>query len=212
MEQYIQWGMDQNNEIATNTIAFVDEQLRGIADSLVVTEYKLEQFQQKNFSDRIFISEDENNMQEVIELEEELTQRSIQREYYSALIKTVQSETYTAFPSAAVFGFQYPNVDLITQRIQELVQKQRESNFSIRGNHVIIEQQLEELKSQKQALLLVAEKSKRQVNSLIDSLTEVIAKEEQKVMRIPQEQRQYFNLRRENKLLSDLYTFLLNKR
>ena len=47
MEEYIQWGRDQNNEITSNTIAFLDEQLKDIADSLVLTEHRLEQTKKK---------------------------------------------------------------------------------------------------------------------------------------------------------------------
>ncbi|MCB0802887.1 MAG: hypothetical protein KDB74_07295, partial [Flavobacteriales bacterium] len=106
MQTYIRWGVDQNNLIASNTIAFVDQQLQVISDSLMRTEHRLEKFNQKNFSERIFMSEEAgvNNMQEVIKLEEQLTQRSIQKEYYNALIKTLKSDEFRAFPSAAVFG------------------------------------------------------------------------------------------------------------
>ena len=212
MQEYIQWGMDQNNKIAVNTIAFVDQQLKGIADSLVLTEHRLEQFQRKNFSERIFISKDGSNMVEVFKLEEELTQRSIQREYYSSLIKSLSSDGYSAFPSAAVFGFQDLNVDRMTARFQVLVEEQKEAGYKMQKASTLIKQKGLELLHQKEALRLVAEKSVNQVNFLIDSLKALIAHEEGKVMRIPEEQREYLNLKRENKLLSDLYTFLLNKR
>src|SRR5690606_881853 len=100
MKGYISWGVEQNNQIATNTVQFVDEQLRHIADSLVVTEHQLEQFYKKNFSERIFINDESssgNNMQEVLNLEVELSKRSIQKEYYGALIRTLESKEFTAF-------------------------------------------------------------------------------------------------------------------
>jgi capsular exopolysaccharide synthesis family protein len=214
MKTYIEWGQEQSNQIAANTIAFVDEQLRSIADSLVVTEHRLEKFHQKNFSERIFISEENagNNMQEVLELEELLTQRSVQKEYYAALIRTLQSDEFTAFPSAAVFGFQDYNVDEMIGRIHELVEEHTETSYQLTKNSGALQRQNSVLQKQKEALIRVAKANQTQVEGLIDSLRTEIKKAENKVLQIPGEQREYFNLRRENKLLNDLYTFLLNKR
>jgi tyrosine-protein kinase Etk/Wzc len=212
MKEYIQWGKDQNNEITTNTIAFVDQQLSEINDSLSVTERRLEQFQKRNFEDRIFVQDESSNMNLVFELEETLTQRSVQKEYYTALIKTLKQEEFTAFPSAAVFGFQDPNVDRMIGLLVAAVGEKRERAFANKVENIVLQRVESEVKSVRNDLLDVAAANRLQVMGLIDSLTRHIEQEELKVLRIPKEQREYFKLLRENKLLTDLYTFLLNKR
>jgi tyrosine-protein kinase Etk/Wzc len=212
MREYIQWGKDENNQITTNTIAFVDHQLREIADSLVITEHRLEQFQKKNFKDRIFVQEESNNMDVVFELEDALTQRSVQKEYYSALIKSVEQDEFTAFPSAAVFGFQDPNVDGMIGVLVDAVKAKSEAAFANTSNSAFFQRKTAAVEAGRKGLLEVAKMNRLQVVALIDSLKGLISREEQKVLKIPKEQREYFKLLRENKLLTDLYTFLLNKR
>jgi capsular exopolysaccharide synthesis family protein len=128
------------------------------------------------------------------------------------LIRTLQSDDFTAFPSAAVFGFQDKNADQMIDRIHTMNQKIYEESFQLTEGSEPLERQKTELQNQKEALIKIAEANRNQVNDLIDSLKREIRKEESKVLQIPSEQREYFNLRRENKLLNDLYTFLLNKR
>ena len=66
------------------------ESSRRIADSLVITEYRLESFQQENFRERIYVGDEQlqvgmaSNITTVVQLEEEITSRSVQKEYYDA--------------------------------------------------------------------------------------------------------------------------------
>ena len=48
MSTYIQWGLDNKNETADNTIEFITLQLRKISDSLLLAEKNLENFRSKN--------------------------------------------------------------------------------------------------------------------------------------------------------------------
>lgn len=214
MKEYIEWGVEQNNQTATSTIAFVDQQLRAIADSLIFTEHQLEQFYKENFSNRIFITEDvsTNNMQRVLELEDNLTEKSIQRQYYESLIKSLKSDNFTAFPSSAVFGFDDNNVDDLIKSILDINNYIWERSFQLKEGSQPMELIKLELEEQKKSLIHTANTNKIQVERLIDSLKNIIEIEELKVLQLPSEQRRFFNLKRENKLLSDLYTYLLNKR
>ena len=212
MSEYIEWGKEQNNEIASNTIKFVDKQLTKIADSLIVTEHELEQFQKKNFRARIFIDTESSNLIQVKELEKILTERNTQKEYYSALIQTLKEGDYTAFPSTSVFGFVDLNIDKLIDQLRASIIERRATMFKHSENSVLIKKQEAEINSQKESLLEMAKMNYDEVVILIDSLKNRIEKEEQRVLQIPQEQRAYFSLKRDNKLLSDLYTYLLNKR
>tara|TARA_R100001015_G_C4634464_1_gene201013 strand:- start:4277 stop:6430 length:2154 start_codon:yes stop_codon:yes gene_type:complete len=212
METYIDWGVEQNNTIATNTIKFIDYQLREIADSLVLTEFRLEQFQKRNFKDRIFVEEDVNNLKRVFDLEELQTQRAVQKEYYAALMKTVKQKDFTAFPSAAVFGFQDPNIDRMISILMEAIAIEKERALALKSNSLLAERANDEVEARKKDLYEVAKSNLDQVTKLIDSLKIEIQREEEKVLKIPKEQREFLKLQRRNKILGDLYTFLLNKR
>lgn len=218
MKTYINWRVEQNNLTASNTISFVDQQLQRIADSLVKTEYRLEKFQKKNFEARIFLGNSEldgaekSNITEVIELEEALTNKIVQKEYYNALMKTVKQEEFTAFPSSAVFGFADPNIDLMIESLMLALKDLDRDGQSLKKESEYYEKSKKQVEFIKRNLYQAAFANVEQVNSLIDSLRSKINEQEGKVMQIPQEQREYFNLKREFKILSDLYTYLLNKR
>lgn len=212
MKTYINWGVEQNNKIASNTIDFVDNQLKIIADSLVITEFKLEQFQRKSFQERIFLNEENSNISEVIKLEGELTQRNVQRNYYATLIENLSNKDFSSFPSSAIFGFQDPYMDLQIEKLMGLLKKVEESDYNLREDNTLLAKYKMDVEKQRNTLLEISKSNKKQVEFLIDSLKNVIDEEEAKVRKIPQGQREYFNLKRENKLLSDLYTYLLNKR
>lgn len=214
MKTYIQWGREQNNEIANNTIEFVDGQLKKIADSLVRTEYYLENFQKSNFQQRIYPNEEgsNNNVEIVLKLEDELSQRLIQKEYYLALLKALEKEDFNSFPSSAVFGFSDPNLDLLILAFQEGIAELRDMEFRLKENSSLVEQLESKNESNRDRLKSFAESSAARLNELVKQLKGKIEREEGRVMKIPHEQRKYLTLRRENKLLSDLYTYLLNKR
>jgi capsular exopolysaccharide synthesis family protein len=212
METYISWGIEQNNTIATNTISFVDKQLKEIADSLVITEYRLEQFQKRNFEERIFLEEDQSKLSRVSELEEIKTERAVQKEYYSALKQTLNQEDFTAFPSAAVFGFEDPNIDRMINSLMEAIREREEVALTFKPNAILLNRAKEEVEKRRRDLYKATVSNLEQVSSMLDSMELVIQKEEERVLKIPKEQREFFKLQREYKLLSDLYTFLLNKR
>lgn len=213
MHTYIQWGKEQNNEIVLNTIAFVDQQLTKIADSLVKTEYLLEQFQKTNFEERIYpTSEDNSNVRIVLDLEDQLSQRLIQKEYYLALIQALENEAFNSFPSSAVFGFSDPNLYQMILDLQKGIEEKRQMAFDVKANSDLIERQELKNEKNKEGLKEFAANSAKRLEALINQLKRKIILEENKVLRIPKEQRKYLTLKRENKLLSDLYTFLLNKR
>ena len=112
MKTYLQWGVDQNNKIASNTIQFVDKQLKVISDSLVIKEHALEKFQRKSFTNRIFIDElGNNNVDEVMKLEDEQKRRIVEKSYYEAILKLISEKNYSDFPSSNIFWFQDRNFD-----------------------------------------------------------------------------------------------------
>jgi tyrosine-protein kinase Etk/Wzc len=212
MHTYIDWGKEQNTEIARNTIDFVDLQLTKIADSLVKTEFLLEQFQKSNFTDRIYPTEEGNNIGIVLELEEKLNERLIQKEYYAALIEALGREDFNSFPSSAVFGFSDFNLDQMIIALQSVIKEQNEVAFNLKEESSVYEQLQQKIVKNKNNLKQFAENGIRQLDELIREVKAQIEIEENRVLRLPREQRRYLTLKRENKLLSDLYTFLLNKR
>ncbi|MFT6167648.1 MAG: capsular exopolysaccharide synthesis family protein, partial [Vicingaceae bacterium] len=214
MSTYIEWGKNENNEIANNTIDFVDNQLKKIADSLVRTESYLENFQKSNFKERIYPADEggNSNVEIVLVLEEQLSQRLIQKEYYLALINALEKEDFNSFPSSAVFGFSDPNLDQLIIALQSGIEEQRKKSFQLKENNGIIEQLESNINRSKSTLKVFAENGVKRLDKLLQQINIKIEKEEGRVLKIPHEQRKYLTLKRENKLLSDLYTFLLTKR
>src|SRR5690606_19505050 len=69
-----------------------------------------------------------------------------------------------------------------------------------------------ELQNMKKQLLISVESGILKLQENIKELESEIRQEEQKVYQLPSEQREFFTLQRENKLLDEIYIYLVNKR
>ena len=149
MKTYLQWGVDQNNKIASNTIQFVDKQLKVISDSLVIKEHALEKFQRKSFTNRIFIDElGNNNVDEVMKLEDEQKRRIVEKSYYEAILKLISEKNYSDFPSSNIFGFQDRNLDAEISILRRLDKERMEMRFETKEGSVVIQRKDIQIESQ----------------------------------------------------------------
>ncbi len=90
IEVYTRIGLEEKNQIAVNTIRFIDEQLKGISDSLTVAASSLQDFRLEN--NIVDLSKEGETLFEQLKLlQSEKTIKRINLNYYNYLLKELES-------------------------------------------------------------------------------------------------------------------------
>lgn len=125
MRTYLDLELSQKNEIASNTIAFIDSQVAGVADSLRYFERQLETFRSDN---KIYnlSSESTTVFENLTEYERELRQEQFKRTYYQNLKEYLLRENYRDLVVPSGLGIDDPILNtLITNLLSLQVEKSR---------------------------------------------------------------------------------------
>ena len=87
---YIQLGLDEKNQMASNTITFINQQLQDVSDSLLTTENRLENFKENN--PKLELSyKDYGTFFQIEQLEKERSILEVNDKYYKALLNYLTS-------------------------------------------------------------------------------------------------------------------------
>ncbi len=211
IEVYIRFGLDQSNQIATNTLKFVDEQIEEILDTLIISEMQLQQFKSDINVSRLTL-EDQSTMNVLAELEQSKWNRTARIEVFNELLDNLGDEQ--KINTFVLPAFISEN-NMLNDNLRELRLVYKEKNdfgFELTKDNdrlLLIEQREKELKRDivaglKQTLYLE--------NRELDDVNNQISIIESRLQNIPKAEREYVNIQRKYQLSNDLYTYLLKKR
>ncbi len=203
-------NLDKKNEEAGRVIDFIDSQLIGITDSLMIAEQKLQEFRSRN---RVMdvSAQGQQIIDQAVKLEDEKARLELESNYFEYLAKYLSSANTQETPIVpATMGISDP---MLTQLVQELAELQSEYYSSNVGeknpmkNHLLLKiknvrQSLQEtLKNVRHANTLAKNENKEQIRKLNAQATG-----------LPSTERKLLGIEREFKLNDGLYTFLLQRR
>ncbi len=209
---YIQSDLDEKNQIAVNTIKFIDEQLANIADSLSNVENKLEAFRQYNKI--IDISKEGMAIFERLEkLQSEKAKIKIKKDYYTYLKNYLtDNDDASDIITPSVMGINDPSLNNLVAQLNGLYSEKGVTEYSSTENNPALS--LINLKIENIRLALI-----ENVNNLIkttdltlDNINERIAKVDIEIQKLPITEKQLLNIQRKFVLNDNLYTYLLEKR
>lgn len=210
VEVFQEISLDKKNSEADRRIQFIDDQLIGISDSLLITENKLQQFRS---SHRVMdlSAQGQAIIAQVTILENEKARLNLESDYYDYLANYLNKEVSSeAIIVPITMGISDP---ALTRLVEELANLQ--SQLSSRGAG-----EMNPLQN------LMAERVRNTKNTLRESLDGLrranslaIAENQRQINRInnqasalPVTERQLLGIERKFKLNDELYTFLLEKR
>jgi capsular exopolysaccharide synthesis family protein len=212
MQVYIQYGLENKNKMATNTIKFIDKQLGQISDSLSKAEGKLEKFRLENKF--LNLSLEGSRIQNKLEkFETEKASFDLQFQYYKYLSEYLNNKkTDEEIISPSVMGI----TDVVLLRlVNELstLQNEREKldlNFESNQPAVsLIDTQTEETK---RALKENIRNGMSGLSLLISESESKIALVDTEINKLPTTERKLINIQRQYDLNNTVYTYLLEKR
>lgn len=212
MEIWIQRGLDQKNEIANKTIAFIDQQLFGLGDTLGRMGTKLQRFRTSNkvVTPTVQVEAAYAKLQE---LDSEIARLKMQAAYYERLKGYLNKrEDYNKLISPASVGIEQSALDDYIGQLGEV----RASLYQYKGKENLNNPYLEQLQRKEATLLASLYEKINSQQEYIDHqlkglwVQEVELKKEQNLL--PRKEQQMMNIKRSYDLTNDLYTLLLGKR
>jgi len=216
LNSYIQTFLDENlskkNQIAVNTIKFIDSQISDISDSLLISESQLRDYRSSNqVTDLSY--QGQQALTQMTQIETDLSNLQMQERYYEYILDYFnknQDFAGLAPPSAA--NVIDPIMNALVLELLEL-NAQRSAILSNNAEKNLFLGQIEnKLKLQKQTII---ENVKNNLNTLNLTKNELSYRAERlsrEIARLPRTELNMVSMQRKFDLTDAIYTFLLQKR
>lgn len=210
-DTYIKYGLDEKNEITSNTVRFIDEQLKRITDSLKISSDQLERFSKKE--NLAIEGNSEQVYDELNALEKNKAELEVQKKYYRYLLDYIERNSdMKKVVSPSAVGISDVLLNQLVLELYTLQSEQTSLAFSA--------------KEKNHTFGVVELKIKNTRANLIENLTNLIntsdlyLKDNQErlnkvyvtLQKMPQSQRYFANLQRQYNVNEKMYNFLLEKK
>jgi len=209
-EIFLNNSLDKKNQEASRTIQFIDDQLIGISDSLVITENKLQQFRSKNKIMNLS-AQGQVIIDQAMKLENEKARIEIEANYYDYLAEYLVKDNVGEVPIApATMGITDPG---LTRLVAELAEFQGQFFSKSLGEKNPLQSQVaQRVRNTKEALKETLNGVRRANNLARNENLSQIRTINAQATALPVTERQLLGIERKFKLNDELYTFLLEKR
>ncbi len=211
-EVYIRTNLEEKNLASENTIQFIDEQLRGVVDSLEITGIRLQKFRSANKV--INLSQEGKFLFEKMQdLQSEKAALEIKDRYRKYLLEYIQKRTdFSDVVAPSIVGIADPLLNGLVAELNQLNLERRNLGLSVveaSPQIAILNNQVENTRNALYENLLSLVEGNKIAITEIDVR---IGKIETEVQKLPGTERQLINIEREFTINDQIYTFLLEKR
>ncbi len=213
MLSYIEYDLNEKNQIQENTLAFIEEQLGFLEDSLKNKEQELQQFKVEN--QLLDVSAEFSNiLGKMNTLDETKAELDYQLDYFEQIkgYMDARSKDYSNVIAPSVVGVPDPLLNGLIGTLVTLSQERRELLASVSERHpevIKIDVQMMEVQEALEENIDNLIANTRQKIAAIDN---DIASYDAEFATLPESESQYSGIFREFKLRESLYTYLLEKR
>lgn len=203
-------SLDKKNAEAERRIQFIDDQLVGISDSLLMTENKLQQFRSSN-KVMDLSAQGQAIIAQVTLLENEKARLELEANYYDYLADYLSKDLSHEMPIIPItMGITDP---ALTRLVNELTELQGQLNNRGTGEMNPLQKNLEQRVRNAKDALRETLNGLRRANSLARSENqEQINKANSQASALPVTERKLLGFERRFTLNNELYTFLLETR
>ena len=210
LEVFQNISLDKKNTEALRRIQFIDEQIVGISDSLLITENKLQDFRSAN---RVMdlSAQGQAIIDELTRLEGERGGLNLVADYYDYLADYLAKDITQELPIVPIsMGIEDPGLTRLVENLADL--QGQLTNEGIGEKNPMQNLLAQRIRSTKDALLETLN-GLRRANSLARSENqEQISRVNRQAAALPGTERQLLGIERQFRLNDELYTFLLETR
>ncbi|MGM0375164.1 MAG: GumC family protein [Bacteroidota bacterium] len=209
---FIENGLQEKNQMANATIAFIDQQIQGISDSLEEAGSEFEQFRSQN---RLINISSEGNlaMQKMEELVSQKGDNQRRLRYYEYLYDYIRNQNeFDNVIVPSTMGINDPSLNDLVARLTEAHANLNRLLTTARENSPQVQQLQNEIESIRQALIKNVRNIVQATEIELEEINNQIEDVNKQVGKLPATEREYINIQRDFQLNDNLYTFLLRKR
>jgi capsular exopolysaccharide synthesis family protein len=205
-------GIERDDKIAETTIQFIDDQLKGISDSLRYSEDKLQKFRSARGATNIDYQA-QQTYEQMEGLEDQLAELIVKSKYYSYLKEyLLKNNRVSDLIAPSSMDINDPLLNNLIIELTRLYSERTELSFNtIKDNPYIqsLELKINDIKANLieniDNIIKATEISIGEIESRINDIDAAIG-------RLPESQREFLVIERKFKLNDAIYTYLLTKR
>lgn len=211
-ETYSQDNVENRTENATRTIAFIDEQLQYIGDSLQLVEEQLERF--KVINNTGDISGQANTLLEKLRtLESSRSAYVIRGQYYHYIKEYLKKENAVGEVIVpASVGIEDPVLSTLIGNLVSLQMEMSQLGRSSSNENPYFTNLVARLNDMRENILENIENQQANISMQQQNLDKQVAKIEKELKQLPSAEREYVNIQRMYNLSEGLYLFLMRKK
>ncbi|RKD87730.1 GumC family protein [Mangrovibacterium diazotrophicum] len=209
---YIQYGLQQKNQISDNTIHFINQQLKDIVDTLKSTSNEFTKYRSSN---KVFDLSQEATLVtgKLSNLDTKRSMAEMQLEYYKNLRGYIGEDgnmKNIVFPS--VVGITDVGLNSMVVRLSELNSKKETLSYSVHSKNPGIQVIDKELEYVKKSLVENLDNLIFNTENELKSIKQDIEEVDKQLEAYPKTEQDLINIKRMVDLNNELYNFLLQKR
>ncbi len=209
---YLQIGLNEKNEIASNTIFFINDQLTSISDSLSKVENDLESFKQTN--PKIQLSQEEyGTFYQIEKLEEEKAILELNNQYYLSVQKYLsENNDVDNIIAPSAMGINDLLLNQLISELTSLYSQLEAASINSRNEHPLVQSLQNQIQSTKEILSENIENILSNSEISLNDIEKRISKIEVEINKLPSKERVLLNIQRKFNLNEIIYNYLLEKR
>jgi len=211
MSEYASYSLEDKREIANKTLNFIDEQLDTVREELGSVEKNLKDYREKN---RVINPDEQSQLglENISQTSRQITDQNVKVMVVNQLYNYVNDENNPFRIVPATLGIDEP---LLLQQITEynklLMERERTLLTTPKANPLVVsmEASINKLKNDIKTNLINIRNS---INLTISSLENVNDQTEKSVRSMPGIQKRLLEIGRQQKIMEELYSYLLQKK
>ena len=211
-ELYLATDLDEKNQITSNTIKFINQQLTLISDSLSNVESSLESFKEKN--PKIELSQKEyGTFYQLEKLEQEKAILELNNKYYISLEEyLLKNNNVNNIMAPSTMGIEDPLLNNHISELTKLYSQLNEVSVNSKQEHPLVISLNKQIISTKEKLIENIDNIISSSELTLNDIQKRIREIEGLIGNLPQSERILLNIQRKFNLNENIYNYLLEKR
>ncbi len=206
-EEYLKQSIERKTKETSNSLYFIEDQLKIVNKRLQESQQKLKKFQAQNRLINIGV-QSEDMIHRVSTYEARLAEAKVERDSLKILIRELRKGNYEAVSG---FSAQYPVLaNFVTNYQNAIIQRDRLLNDYTKMHPLVIANK-KQIENIKESIKNTIEGIKKSIDIRIKELETSISSIEKTLISLPSKEKEYANLERKFRVNERLYNYLLER-
>ena len=202
--------LNDKNQIAVNTMDFIEERLQSLGGELSSVEKDVETFKRSRGITEI----DESSrmfLEQVKEADQKLNEANIQLSVYDQIENHINNPNLET-PFAPMAGISDPSLTSLINRYEEALKEQKRLSLSLQPGSPIIQNVEQQVADTRSTIKNYIAGYKRNATTARNGLQKKVNEIEGLISKVPGYERQFINMKRQQGVKEALYLYLLQKK